>query len=425
MAADDQEKTEKATPKRREEARQKGQVVTSRELSSALLILFAVLIFKNLGFDLMLGLKTSMAQSFSTLTPDAMTQAQFTPFMHDLMIRILVMTLPILLLIAFVGGASVVVQHGVLFTTQALMPDWSRINPLSGFARIFSIESVMNGSKTFFKFLVIGAVAYFAIISKLPEVLELSRMTPGAILGLSGDLIASLVLRCGAVVAVIGGADYAFQWWSFEKKLRMSKQEIKEENKQTEGTPQVKSRIRHLQREMARNRMMADVPNADVVITSGGVSVGEADFVKETLDKLGQVEFWKVAMKPGRPLAFGKIKNACFFGLPGNPVSVMVTFYQFVQPALRKMMGESQTETITMKVPSASRLKKRPGRLEYQRGIMERDKQGQLVVRKTGAQGSGILSSMSQANCFIILPIESSTVEIGSLVDVQPFFGLV
>ena len=130
-------------------------------------------------------------------------------------------------------------------------------------------------------------------------------------------------------------------------------------------------------------------------------------------------------MKPGRPLAFGRVKNACFFGLPGNPVSVMVTFYQFVQPALRKLMGENKTEVITMKVPSASRLKKRPGRLEYQRGIMERGDDGQLVVRKTGAQGSGILSSMSQANCFIILPIESSTVEPGTMVDVQPFFGLV
>ncbi len=170
---------------------------------------------------------------------------------------------------------------------------------------------------------------------------------------------------------------------------------------------------------------LAAADNADVVITSGGVSVGEADFVKETIEKLGKVEFWKVAMKPGRPLAFGRVKNACFFGLPGNPVSVMVTFYQFVQPALRKLMGENQVDVITMKVPSASKLKKRPGRLEYQRGIMERDENGLLHVRKTGAQGSGILSSMSQANCFIILPIESSTVMPGEMVDVQPFFGVV
>jgi molybdopterin molybdotransferase len=178
-------------------------------------------------------------------------------------------------------------------------------------------------------------------------------------------------------------------------------------------------------REDVEEAFLAAADNADVVITSGGVSVGEADFVKETIEKLGKVEFWKVAMKPGRPLAFGRVKNACFFGLPGNPVSVMVTFYQFVQPAIRKLMGENQVDVITMKVPSASKLKKRPGRLEYQRGIMERDENGLLQVRKTGAQGSGILSSMSQANCFIILPIESSTVMPGEMVDVQPFFGVV
>jgi len=197
-----------------------------------------------------------------------MTPTVFGHVMRDAMLKTLVMTLPILFLIALIGGLSVVVQHGVLFTTQPLVPDWSRINPLSGLGRIFSIESVMNGSKTFMKFLVIGGVAYFAMVEKLPAVLELGRMTPGEILTLSGDMIASLVLRCGIVVAVIGAADYGFQWWSFEKKLRMSKQEIKEENKQTEGTPLVKSRIRSLQREMAKKRMMADVPEADVVITN-------------------------------------------------------------------------------------------------------------------------------------------------------------
>ena len=165
--------------------------------------------------------------------------------------------------------------------------------------------------------------------------------------------------------------------------------------------------------------------NADVVITSGGVSVGEADFVKETLEKLGKVEFWKVAMKPGRPLAFGRVQDAAFFGLPGNPVSVMVTFYQFVQPSLRKLMGEPNTQNLTVKVRSASKLKKRPGRMEYQRGVLQRNEDGELQVHKTGAQGSGILSSMSQANCFIILPIDSATVEPGEWVDVQPFFGIV
>ncbi len=165
---------------------------------------------------------------------------------------------------------------------------------------------------------------------------------------------------------------------------------------------------------------------ADMVITSGGVSVGEADYVKAILRKVGSIHMWKVAMKPGRPLAFGRIDKAWFFGLPGNPVSVMVTFYQFVQPALRKIAGETgPTIPITIPVKCASRLKKRPGRVEYQRGILEREDGGDLVVRKTGAQGSGILSSMSHGNCFIILPQDSADVEPGAVVQVQPFFGIV
>jgi molybdopterin molybdotransferase len=160
---------------------------------------------------------------------------------------------------------------------------------------------------------------------------------------------------------------------------------------------------------------------ADVIITTGGVSVGEADFVKEILQETGTVNFWKVAMKPGRPLAFGQIKDAHFFGLPGNPVSVMVTFSQFVKPALRHLMAESETDTFTMQVPCISELRKKPGRIEYQRGILERDENNQWVVKKTGAQGSGILRSMSQANCFIILPMDSASVEPGTIVEVQPF----
>jgi len=163
----------------------------------------------------------------------------------------------------------------------------------------------------------------------------------------------------------------------------------------------------------------------DVLITSGGVSVGEADYVKEILESVGTVNFWKVAMKPGRPLAFGKISDTIFFGLPGNPVSVMVTFYQFVQPALRYLMGAREIAPATFKAICKSRLKKRPGRVEYQRGILGKDEAGQVIVHKTGAQGSGILRSMAQANCFIILPMESGSIEPGTWVEVQAFFGLV
>ena len=165
--------------------------------------------------------------------------------------------------------------------------------------------------------------------------------------------------------------------------------------------------------------------DADVLITSGGVSVGEADYVKDILQEVGTVNFWKVAMKPGRPLAFGRINRTWFFGLPGNPVSVMVTFYQFVQPALYHLAGCKQFVPNTFQVTCTSRLRKKPGRIEYQRGILQRDENGALTVARTGMQGSGILRSMTQANCFIILPMESGNIEPGMTVAVQPFFGIV
>lgn len=160
---------------------------------------------------------------------------------------------------------------------------------------------------------------------------------------------------------------------------------------------------------------------ADIVITSAGASVGEADYVKDVLDEIGVVNFWKIAMKPGRPLSFGKINDSLFFGLPGNPVSVMVTFYQFVLPCLRRLSGRNFWHRFQLTAVTIDQLKKRPGRTEYQRGVLSQDENGSLQVSTTGEQGSGILSSMSRANCFIILPLESSGSEPGDIVSVQPF----
>ncbi len=166
--------------------------------------------------------------------------------------------------------------------------------------------------------------------------------------------------------------------------------------------------------------------SADVVITSGGVSVGEADYVKQLLDKLGEVLFWKIAMKPGRPLAYGKLGGAHFFGLPGNPVSVMVTFYQFVRDALLTMQGQRDVAPLPMfKVPLSSPIRKVPGRTEFQRGILTHDRTGGFTARTTGDQGSGILSSMSLANCFIVLDSATGDVAAGTLVDVQLLEGLI
>lgn len=174
-------------------------------------------------------------------------------------------------------------------------------------------------------------------------------------------------------------------------------------------------------------RQLTEAANiSDVVITSGGVSVGDADYTKSALKTTGTVQFWKVAIKPGRPIAFGRVGKAVFFGLPGNPVAVMVTFYQLVLPALEKIMGLKDKPQAPMIVARCLEpIRKKPGRTEFQRGVLERTASGEWQVRTTGKQGSGILRSMSLANAFIVLPHERGPVEAGDLVTVQPFAGLI
>lgn len=162
---------------------------------------------------------------------------------------------------------------------------------------------------------------------------------------------------------------------------------------------------------------------ADAIITSGGVSVGEADFTKAMMKKLGDVAFWKIAMRPGRPMAVGRIGDAVLFGLPGNPVAVMVTFLAFVRPALLRMMGARVTAPLYLKARSAEAMRKKPGRTEYQRGTVTRTADGALEVRTTGNQGSGVLSSMVQANGLIVLHHGQANVAVGDELDVMMFEG--
>ncbi|QIZ78017.1 bifunctional molybdopterin-guanine dinucleotide biosynthesis adaptor protein MobB/molybdopterin molybdotransferase MoeA [Ferrimonas lipolytica] len=163
---------------------------------------------------------------------------------------------------------------------------------------------------------------------------------------------------------------------------------------------------------------------ADIVLTSGGVSVGDADFIKDALEQTGEINFWKIAQRPGRPLAFGTINGTLFFGLPGNPVATVVSFLQFVQPTIRKMAGESDWQPRLLRATSATPLRSRIGRTEFIRGIMQIGAGGQLEVSSTGAQGSGMLSSMTEANCLIVIEEPQEHVAVGDTVWVQPFSDL-
>ena len=180
-----------------------------------------------------------------------------------------------------------------------------------------------------------------------------------------------------------------------------------------------------------RQAFMQAAQKADVIISSGGVSVGEADFTKQIMEELGQVGFWKIAMRPGRPMAFGSLKPVSpktaptvFFGLPGNPVAVMVTFYQFVRNALLQLNGALNPEIPLVSIQSAEAIRKKSGRTEFQRGILFRDPEGRLLVKSTGSQGAGILRSMSEADCFMILHHHQGNIAPGDWVDVEIFDGL-
>ncbi|AMG32037.1 molybdopterin molybdotransferase [Grimontia hollisae] len=177
--------------------------------------------------------------------------------------------------------------------------------------------------------------------------------------------------------------------------------------------------------EKLRDAFLKAADLADVIITSGGVSVGEADYTKDILAQEGEVGFWKIAIKPGKPFAFGKVKNALFCGLPGNPVSVLVTLHVLVQPLLAKLAGHSRWQpAITLKAKAETRFKKVPGRTDYQRAIYRTNENGELVVASTGNQGSGAFSSLSIANCFAVLEQERGHIDVGETVTIEPFSAI-
>ncbi len=174
-------------------------------------------------------------------------------------------------------------------------------------------------------------------------------------------------------------------------------------------------------KELIKQTLIDAAEKADMVLTSGGASVGEADYISEILNEIGAVNFWKIAMKPGKPLAFGHINQTPFFGLPGNPVSVMATCYLFVQPAIQSLKGISKADQMKLTAKLENNLKKAPGRTDFQRGIFTQLENGELSVSTTGMQGSHILTSMSLANCFIVLPRDFGNVSEGEWVEILPF----
>ncbi len=265
---EDEQRTLPASQRRREQAREKGDVTKSRELISATMILGGALLLSAMS-----DMATTRMIDMASLTWSMGIPAPSTPEnLHNLLLTLmgsaLWIVVPIVVFFCLIAVAASVGQYGLLWSDEGYMPNWSRIDPFAGFSRIFSLNSLFEFGKTLFKFIVIGFVVYLVAKDEIPAMLVSVQMAPNAMLMDIVRMVTRLLFFTGLVVLVIGVADYGFQWWEHEKKLRMTPQEMKEELRQTEGNPLVKARIRTIQRQMARKRMMLDVPKAAVVITN-------------------------------------------------------------------------------------------------------------------------------------------------------------
>lgn len=263
-----QEPTERATPKRREEARQEGKVARSGELVSALVLLAGVLALSSLGGAMLRNLTQLIQAGLAGLSSHSLSAGSVISLFQRLSVEMLFLLLPLLLTLVAVGLTSNILQVGFLLTLRPLNPRWSVLNPFEGLRRMFSLRSLTELLKAVLKVALIAGVAYLTVSSDLRQIVPLEGATGGALLTRVGAATVRLGLRVGFALLLLAVLDYGYQRWEYERSLRMSRQEIEEEQKQTEGDPRVKTRIRILQRLLARRRMMQEVPKADVVIVN-------------------------------------------------------------------------------------------------------------------------------------------------------------
>ena len=263
-----QDRTEEATPKRIQEAREKGDVARSAELTSAVLMISVVLLFYFNGEAFLFGLTGAIQEIYSSLASINLTMVSLPNLANWIARRSILIMAPLLILVLVVSLMVNYLQVGVIFAPKALGPNWERINPMTGLKRIFSMRGLVELIKGIIKMMIVGTIIYIYLAERVKDYPFLTYMTPLQTIGvLAGDLF-RVVLYVGIAYLVMAVADYIYQRWEYKRKLRMTQQEVKDEHRQTEGSPQVRARLRTLQREMSRNRMMTEAARASVVITN-------------------------------------------------------------------------------------------------------------------------------------------------------------
>ncbi len=263
-----EDKTEQATPKKREDARKKGEVAKSRELPSVAVLLSGLFTFMIFGTYMYSQIQELMIKAFRLPLSRVLALNDFLDFSWEMVSLFFMIMAPLFAVIFIVGILSNIMQVGFMITAENIMPKFSKLDPFKGMGRLFSSQSVMEAVKCVSKLLIVGWVGYVTIKHEMDQIMLLGELPFDEIVSYIFQTTFTLFIRCTLAMIVIVILDYAFQKWQFEKKLKMSKKEIKDESKESEGDPMVKSRIRNIQMQMARNRMMQDVPNADVVITN-------------------------------------------------------------------------------------------------------------------------------------------------------------
>ncbi|MBF0421801.1 MAG: flagellar biosynthesis protein FlhB [Magnetococcales bacterium] len=265
---DQESRTEDPTAKRMQDARNKGQVTTSREIGTALLLLATTALFYFQGDKLWISLQSRMRVFFSGFVSDGIQPQGIAALIQDLIINLVLDLAPLFILLLIVSILSSIVQHGFLITLEPIMPSFSRINPIQGIGRLFSFKSVIELVKSIIKLTVISVAVYLSLKNSAQEIFALSDTNLDHIIRVLGNDIFRLLVLVTIAFLTLGIFDFVYQKHEYIKGLRMTKQEVKDEQKQMEGDPLIKGRIRQLQREMAQRRMMEEVPKADVVITN-------------------------------------------------------------------------------------------------------------------------------------------------------------
>ncbi|OGP54905.1 MAG: flagellar biosynthesis protein FlhB [Deltaproteobacteria bacterium RBG_13_52_11b] len=263
-----EERTEKATPRRRKEAKNKGQIARSREIPSVVILLGGMTILLLFGTAMYFQLSNLMVQWLGRMATVSVQWGGLQALSWELVVSFLFIVGPVLAVVFVVAVLGHTIQGSNVFSTELIKPNWGKLNVVNGLKRMFTMQSLVELLKSLVKMVIVGGIAYSTIKKEWPDILLLFGQDAGNVFHFVSALSLRLLLRTVLVMVVLAALDYAYQRWSHEKNLKMSKQEIKEEMKQTEGDPLIKSRIRTVQRQLARQRMMAEVPKADVIITN-------------------------------------------------------------------------------------------------------------------------------------------------------------